>query len=1628
MVSDDELLDYLKRVTAELDRTTHRLRVEEERQREPIAIIGMSCRFPGGVTSPEDLWALLTAGTDAITGFPDDRDWPPPSTVAHDGTEAAGPPPVRNGGFLTDAADFDAGFFGIAPREALAMDPQHRLLLETSWEAFERAGVDPRSLRGSRTGVVVGMGNTDYAFTAVPPPAGLEGHLLTGVSGSVGSGRLSYTYGLRGPSLTVDTACSSSLVALHLAAHCLRSGECDLALVAGAAVMATPASFVAFAQHGGLAPDGRCKSYADAADGTGWGEGIGVLLVERLSDAHRHGHPVLAVLRGSSVNSDGASNGLTAPNGTAQQQVIEAALTAAGLTGGDVDAVEGHGSGTRLGDTIEAQALLATYGRNRPAGQPLWLGSVKSNLGHTQAAAGIAGVIKMVLALRHGVLPATLHAQQPSTRVDWSTGTVRLTTRQRPWPTVDRPRRAAVSSFGMSGTNAHVVLEQVPAATTDPRPAPAVLLPWVLSARTPEALRAQARRLRAHVDEHDLDAADVGYSLATTRSTLEHTAVVTGTDRSTLLDSLEALAADRPDPATVTGRRTDTARQPVLLFSGQGTHWDGMARDLLDTEPVFARTMTECAQALATWLDWPVLDVVRGTPGAPTLDRVDVVQPVLFATMVALAELWASYGVRPAAVAGHSQGEIAAAYVAGALSLPDAAKVVALRSRALRRLRGAGAMLSTLAPVADVRELLAPWQDRLWIAAVNGPAAVTVSGDDAALTALERELSARGMLRWRIEGVDFAAHSGQVEQIRDEIESELTGLTPRPSDVPFYSTVTGTHLDTRGLDATYWYRNLREPVALDATVRALLDAGHSLFVEVSPQPVLTMGVQDLIDESGTDATIIGTLRRGRGDRRQFLATVADAYTRGVDVDWRAAFTDATVVDLPTYAFQRDRYWLPEADGADGRRPGTPATRTGVADQRFWDAVERTDPAGLSHLIGIPDDTTLRAALPAIARWRQQSTETTLADSWRYHVSWTPLPPQPTAGLLGTWVVVQPADHDRDDRLQGVLARLQDSGAYLRTVTLSPQDASGGRVAERLRDGVRDAPAVVGVVSLLALTRHTDPDQPDVPGGVALTLALVQALTQVTLAAKLWCLTWGATTATTGTPDPAQAQLWGLGLAVAQEHPRLLAGLADLPPLPQAAALAHLPTVLSGRTGEDQVAVDDSRVLARRLVRAPAPGPDGLRWQPRDTVVVTGGTGALGSRIARWAARNGARHLVLLSRRGATAPGADSLAEELRACGVTVAFEACDTADRTALAAALSRVPDDLPLRAVVHAAGVSGGHTLTTDLTTAQFAEVVAGKVRGAEHLDSLLADADLDAFVLMTSLSGVLGGAGHAAYSAANAHLDALACRRRAGGRTATAIAWGGWTETGLTATPDELRDLFDLVGVRAMAPQPAITAMGRAVAGGDTTVVVADLDWSLFISAYTSLRPSTFVENFVEADDDRDGADRAARLRERLAAHEPAHQEHLLAELVRERAAGVLRHAQPQAIDIDRPFRELGFDSLLAVELRNRLNAATGLRLATTVVFDHPTPQLLARQIRHALLPENEPPPSHAIFADLDRLEANLHTTAFTAEARARVTARLSELTANWTAGAAANGSLSDTASDDEMFSYLQENFGIS
>jgi len=899
----------------------------------PIVITGMSCRLPGGIDSPEDLWQALAEGRDTAGPFPADRGWDL-GRLRHRDPNRPGRSSTHTGHFLASPAEFDASFFGISPREAMAMDPQQRLLLETAWEALERTGIDPTSLRDSSTGVFIGQMASDYAPRVTEAPEAFDGLLMTGNAASVASGRISYTLGLTGPALTVDTACSSSLVALHLAVQSLRRGECSLALAGGATVMATPASFVDFSRMGALAPDGHCKAFAAGADGAAWGEGVGVLVLERLADARRYGHPVLAVVAGSAVNQDGESNGLTAPRGLAQQQVLRLALADAGLGAHQVDVVEAHGTGTPLGDQIEAEALRTVYGEDRDAARPLWLGSVKSNVGHTQAAAGVSGVIKMILALRYGVLPRTLHADLPcAPLVADSAGPVRLLTRPRRWSRGDGIRCAGVSAFGISGTNAHVVLQEPPAdpePRADPEPAGEWPVPWVFSARSAAALRALATRLAPVVEA--ADPRQAGRALATSRAEFNHRAVIVASDSDGLRASLRTVVDGSPSEDTVIGTARPTGRT-VFVFPGQGTQWAGMAADLLDESEVFARTLAACEQALAPHIDFSVSQVLRGAAGQPPLDRDEVTQCSLFAVMVALAGLWGSLGVRPDAVIGHSQGEIAAACVSGALSLEDAAQVVAGRAAAVSELAG-GRMAAVGLSREELARHLPVFGDRLSLAVDNGPRSTVVSGGADAVAALLDDLGKRGVHTSTL-AVDYASHRAEVAGIEDRLLRSLDGIHPQQAArVPFFSTVVPGPLDPAELTARYWYQNLRQPVQFQTAIHALLEAGHTTFIEISPHPVLIQPILETADAAGRTVTAVGTLRRGAGDRRRFLLSVAEAYTSGVPVSWRAAFTSrpSGQVELPCYPFQRERYWLSPGRGTSRPEAPAPASPEWPADQ------------------------------------------------------------------------------------------------------------------------------------------------------------------------------------------------------------------------------------------------------------------------------------------------------------------------------------------------------------------------------------------------------------------------------------------------------------------------------------------------------------------------------------------------------------------------------------------------------------------------------------------------------------------------------------------------------------------------
>nr|WP_206791062.1 type I polyketide synthase [Amycolatopsis sp. MtRt-6] len=876
---------------------------------EPIAIVGMACRLPGGVADPEDLWRLLVDGREGLSPFPEDRGWDLENLFDAD-PDRSGTTYTSQGGFLEGAGLFDAAFFGISPREAVAMDPQQRLLLETSWEALESAGLDPHALQGTDVGVFAGVSNQGYGMGA--DASEMEGYASTAGASSVVSGRVSYVFGFEGPAVTIDTACSSSLVAMHLAGQSLRQGECSMALAGGVTVMGTPGTFVEFSRQRGLAGDGRCKAYADGADGTGWAEGVGVVVLERLSVARERGHRVLAVLRGSAVNQDGASNGLTAPNGPSQQRVIRRALVSAGLAPSDVDVVEGHGTGTALGDPIEAQALLATYGKDRDPEQPLWLGSLKSNFGHTQSAAGVASVIKMVQALRHGLLPRTLHVDRPTTQVDWSAGAVELLTEAREWPSNGRPRRAGVSSFGISGTNAHLIIEEAPLEPRPPAEEPSGgVVPVVLSARSAGSLAGQAARLAEFVGE-PLDT--VAGALVNGRAVFGERAVVVAASAGEARDSLAALARGEDAPGLVTGRVPASGRpgKVVWVFPGQGTQWAGMGRELLESSPVFAERINECAAALEPWIDWSLLDVLRGEGD---LDRVDVLQPASFAMMVGLAAVWSSAGVVPDAVLGHSQGEIAAACVSGALSLEDAAKVVALRSQAIAaKLSGRGGMASVALSEDEAVMRLVPWAGWVEVAAVNGPSSVVVAGDADALDEALDCLARQGV-RVRRVAVDYASHTWHVEDVRETLAGTLAGIEARAPLVPFRSTVTGEWVTEAGvLDGGYWYRNLRHQVGFGPAVTELLGQGHGVFVEVSAHPVLVQPITELIDDTG--AVVAGTVRRADGGPRRLLTSMAELFVRGVAVDWSGIVpAPAGPVDLPAYAFDHRHYWLSPAEPA-----------------------------------------------------------------------------------------------------------------------------------------------------------------------------------------------------------------------------------------------------------------------------------------------------------------------------------------------------------------------------------------------------------------------------------------------------------------------------------------------------------------------------------------------------------------------------------------------------------------------------------------------------------------------------------------------------------------------------------------
>ena len=1712
---------------------------------DPIAIVAMSCRYPGGVVDPDELWRLVATGTEVLGPFPTDRGWDLARLFGQD-PDAAGTSAARTGGFLADAADFDAEFFGISPREAHAIDPQQRLLLELAWDAFERAGIDPKSVRGSQTGVFAGMMYAgEYGGRLDDPPAELEGYLRNGSHGSVASGRVAYVLGLNGPALTVDTACSSSLVALHLAVRSLRAGECTMALAGGATVMSTPATFVEFSRQRGLSPDGRCRSFADDADGTGFAEGAGMLLLERLSDARRNGHPVLAVVRGSSVNSDGASNGLTAPNGLAQQRVIEAALADAGRRPSEVDVVEAHGTGTRLGDPIEAGALIAAYGRGRPADAPLRLRSVKSVLGHTQAAAGVAGVITMVQAMRRKTLPRSLHADRPSSRIDWSAGVVELLTETVPWPDRGRPRLAGVSSFGISGTNAHVVLEAVteadPVVPEEVSPGPVA---WPVAAVGRDALRAAAARLVPLAADDGPEPADVAWSLATGRAALTDRAVLLGGDHLELRAALAALADDRQAPGVVLG--TATSGGTAFLFTGQGSQRAGMGAGLRADVPVFAEAYAAVGAELDRLLDHPLATVLEHQE---LLDRTEYAQPALFALQVALFRLVETHGLRPDALIGHSVGELAAAHVAGVLDLPAACALVAARGRLMQACRPDGAMAAVEATEDEVR----PLPDGVWLAAVNGPRAVVLSGDRPAVVAVAAHWREHGR-RTRLLRVSHAFHSGHLADAAAPLRAVAEELTFRPARIPIVSTVSGRFVDGEMGDPGYWADQLLAPVRFADAVWAAERSGVVRHVELGPDGTLAAMAAQSVERPTVSVPLI---RPDRDEPRTVREALATAWCAGADVDWAAALPNGRRVDLPTYPFQRSRYWLDAPRGRRGGESGHPlldtvvssvetgsvvcsgrlslATHPWLADHALDDdvvlagtvfvdlAMAAAAAAGCTSVVELTLTTPLRLpadgavdiqvevgpandagprtvavyARPTGGDWTEHATGAIgSADSAAASVVW---PPEDAVaidladayerlaargyrygpafrGLRTAWQAgtdryaevrlpdsVSPAGHTvhpalldavlhllamDNDNTAGLLLpfawsglRITGSAATTMRVRLSPAGADAVALAAvdeagrpvltadavTLRRTPRSRSGALHVVGWhrLGTVGATSTGTADVielppldardPASAvreATHWALDRVRSWLDTPGRLVVRTHGAVSTRPDEPisEPAAASVWGLVASAQTEHPGRFV-LLDTDDGP-----VELDRVLA--SGEPQLASRAGTLLVPRLARAtlPATGtaPD---WDPDGTVLVTGGSGYLAGLVARRLVDvHGMRHVLLASRRGGPVAPADGI-RSVR----------CDVADRESLAALVAAIPDEHPLTAVVHAAGVLDDAVVTA-LDRTRLDAVLRPKTDAAWLLDELTADRDLAGFVLFSSVAGTVGTAGQGAYAAANAGLDALARDRARRGLPAVSLAWGRWAveadsmtgglgvvepTDGLAPTGDtagmagELRAIDSArladAGIGDVAPTDGPTPTGdtagmadelsaidsaRLADAGVGEVEPAD-GLALFDAAIAAGRdhPVLVAGRFDPSAPKaavvlRGPAYRVARQRDRdrprsagwaaaLAGLAGAERERVAVDLVVAAVSDLLGHSSSARIAPDRGLLELGLDSLTALELRDRLGAETGLELPSTVVFNHPTAAGLAAHLL-AELARGGPAPDRT--TDLDVLVLRL------------------------------------------------------
>jgi acyl transferase domain-containing protein/acyl carrier protein len=1464
---------------------------------EPIAIVGIGCRFPGGVRDAASLWRLLEEGRDAISSIPEDRidveryyD-PHPALPGHMAT--------RWGGYLDDIRGFDAAFFGISPREAERMDPQQRLVLESAWEALEDAGIPAAQLVGARVGVYVGQWTSDFEARLFAVPRRVDFYSTTGSGRYATSGRVSYVLGLRGPSLTIDTACSSSLAAVHLAVQALRAGECEMALAGGVNVILQPHVTIAYSQSGMMAADGRCKFGDASGDGYVRSEGVGVIALKPLARALSDGDRVYALIRGSALNNDGRGSGsMGTPSRSGQAELLRLAYRDAGVPPARLGYIEAHGTGTRVGDPTELGALTDVLSESGGAAGPRWVGSVKTNFGHTEGAAGVAGLIKAALALYHGVVPASLHFEIPNPDIPWAAAPLAIPRVPTPWERGSEPRVAGVSAFGIAGTNAHVVLEEAAVTHVTPRAdvrEEASLL--VLSARAPDALAALASRYAERVERAGAnDLRDLCATAALHRGPLELRAAFAAESRGAMAERLRRFAAGDASAADATDTAGARPRRIAFVFPGQGSQWMGMTRELGAREPVFRAALEACERAMRPHVDWSLAELLTAADGqhADWLDDIAIVQPALAAVEIALAAWWRSLGIEPAAVVGHSMGEVAAAHVAGALSLNDAMAVVCQRSALMKTTRGRGGMAFVELTPEEADARIASYGGALSVAAINAPRSTVLAGDPAALDTLLGELDGLGVFGRRVK-VDVASHGPQMDPLVSRLAEAVRSVTGRGCDIPIYSTVTGSRIAGMEMDAAYWARNLRAPVRFGPVVARMIADGIDAFIEMSPHPILVPAIEETARAEGVDAVVLGSLRRDESEQRVLLGALGALFVAGHPVDFGRLYPDGyRRFDLPLYPWQHEQYWAAEAETTRGDVLARAAVR--------------------------PDEATLQ---------------------WLYRLEWRPAPlsaaRRSSARGAERWLVLGREPEGRD----ALAGALRAQGAQTVAGTLDD--------AEALLAGRRTEPDTLGVVVLA----------PDSPDAAYLPIRTLQAALRAGGRQRLWFVTRGSQTVDPARPEPVavdQAALWGAARVVAEEHPDLWGGLVDVDP---EAAPEEFASVLARHLAEgddeDQVALRGGQRFALRLARLTL-NTDGAAppWRADGAYLITGGLGDVGLHIARYLAEAGVRRLVLLGRsplppREQWAGGAHEPAVArriaailaLEASGVAVHVASVDVADERALFGFVDRYRREAwpAIRGVIHAAGTMQNR-LASSMDRVTFDEVLRAKLRGARLLDRLFPDVDV--FVLFSSFAAFLPQGGEANYAAANAALDAVAYGRRARGCAAQAITWGTWNDTGMATGAVESRTLEEMGrrGLGAMQPAEAVALFAALSATRHPAVVALPINWGVFTAARRGRDWPLLRELLAHGQADATGQ---SDLPGSLATLGTAERQRLMERVVLDVAARVLKIA-PNRLDRRRALGSLGLNSLMAMELRNRLESALGRSLSATLAWNYPTVEAMS------------------------------------------------------------------------------------